>query len=821
MSMTHTTEQTDTHRETPASAGHFEEAALALGGMTCAACARRIERGLQKVEGVESAAVNLATERGMVTYDPQKADVASLIAAVEKAGYSARELLPEPLNPHKEGVDEDALRQRKEARRKLAILLLGIALTIPLMVMMIFFMQPVTMGGLTTMMPLYSWEPYVLLALSLTVWSVVGWTFHRSAINALRHGTVNMDVLVSMGSTVAIAASIGATFVPALQGNMYYDTPAMIVTLIFLGKYLETRAKGRASEAIKKLVALQPRIAHVVHGSQIIDLPLERVAVGDMLEVRPGERVPVDGRVLEGASALDESMLTGESLPVEKQPVDPIMGAAVNTTGLLRMRAEKIGGDTVLAQIIRLVEQAQGSKAPIQRLADEISSIFVPAVLIIAALSFIGWYLGTTFFGVPSNALTIALIVATAVLVVACPCAMGLATPVAIMVGTGRGAELGILIKNGESLQRISQVNTILLDKTGTITKGKPQVTNVLAVETAPFGLTATPVSSGGTATLPGGAAKSAFADSPPQSAAVYANDGDGEEAVLRIAALAEQGSEHPLGKAIVQAARERGLNLSASVSDTQAIPGKGLQATVAGQTVLIGTRALLAEQGISTADIEAQLVGLEAQGKTVMLVAVDGQAIGAIAVADTIKHTSERAIEQLHRLGLEVWMVTGDNRRSAETIARQVGIPPEQVLAEVLPGDKAKQVERLQKSGRVVAMVGDGINDAPALTQADAGIAMGSGSDIAIEAADMALVKGNLESVATALLLSRRMMRVIKQNLAWAFGYNIVLIPLAIISPLIAALTIYAPVLAAGAMAFSSVTVVLNALRLRRFGKD
>ena len=787
MSISHITEQAEILPKPQVSAQHFEEAALALEGMTCAACARRIERGLQKVEGVESAAVNLATERGMVTYDPQKASIAALLAAVEKAGYGARELLPEPVRASDAGRDEAVLRQRKEARRKLAILL-GIALTIPLMVMMIFFMRPVTMGGLTTMMPLYSWEPYVLLALSLTVWSVVGWTFHRSAINALRHGTVNMDVLVSMGSTVAIAASIGATFVPALQGNMYYDTPAMIVTLIFLGKYLETRAKGRASEAIKKLVALQPRIAHVAHGSQVIDLPLERVAVGDILEVRPGERVPVDGRVLEGESSLDESMLTGESLPVEKQPGDQMLGATINTTGLLRMRAEKIGGNTMLAQIVRLVEQAQGSKAPIQRLADEISGIFVPAVLIIATLSFIGWYLGTTFFGVPGNALTIALIVATAVLVVACPCAMGLATPVAIMVGTGRGAELGILIKNGESLQRISQVNTILLDKTGTITKGKPQVTNVLAASLNP-----TP--------------------SPHLL-------GDGEEAILRMAALAEQGSEHPLGKAIVQAARERGLDLSAPVTHTRAIPGKGLQASISGQSVLIGTRALLSEQNIDTATIEAQLFDLEAQGKTVMLLAVEGQAIGAIAVADTIKHTSERAIEQLRRLGLEVWMVTGDNRRSAETIARQVGIPPEQVLAEVLPADKARQVELLQKGGRVVAMVGDGINDAPALTQADAGIAMGSGSDIAIEAADMALVKGNLESVATALLLSRRMMRVIKQNLAWAFGYNIVLIPLAIISPLIAALTIYAPVLAAGAMAFSSVTVVLNALRLRRFAK-
>jgi Cu+-exporting ATPase len=629
-------------------------------------------------------------------------------------------------------------------------------------------------------MPLYAWEPYVLLAMSLTVWGVVGWTFHRSAIKALRHGTVNMDVLVSMGSTVAIASSIAATFVPALQGAMYYDTPAMIVTLIFLGKYLEARAKGRASAAIKKLLGLQPRTAHVLRGGKLIDLPIEHVAVGDTLEVRPGERVPLDGRILEGISAVDESMLTGESLPVDKQPGERLMGATVNTTGVLRMRVEHIGNETMLAQIVRLVEQAQGSKAPIQRLADQISRIFVPAVLVITALSFIGWYLATLAWGMPANALTIALIVATAVLVVACPCAMGLATPVALMVGSGRGAELGILIKNGESLQRVSQVNTILLDKTGTITSGKPAVTDI-----------------------------------------VMANARHTADDLLRLAALAEQGSEHPLGQAMVQEARQRGLDLGMPVRETQAIPGKGLQASVAGQTVLIGTRALLRENGIATDTLEAQLVELEAQGKTVMLVANAGEAFGAVAVADTIKLTSAQAIKQLQRLGLEVWMLTGDNRRTAEAMARQVGIASERVLAQVLPADKARQVEILQKSGKVVAMVGDGINDAPALTQADAGIAMGTGTDIAIEAADIALVKGDLESVATAMLLSKRMMRIIKQNLAWAFGYNIVLIPLTILSPLVAILVSYAPVMAAGAMAFSSVTVVLNALRLRRFGKE
>jgi Cu+-exporting ATPase len=785
MSISHDTLQANTeHLDTTGTYGSESlapaaEITLALTGMSCAACAARIERNLKKVPGVASAAVNLATERGVVIYQPQQVNVAGLIGAVENAGYGARELVPEPVTEQNAAEDADSHQRAKDLRRKQIILLVGIVLTLPLMVMMIFFMRPVSMGRLTTLMPLYAWEPYVLLAMSLTVWSVVGWTFHRSAINALRHRTVNMDVLVSMGSTVALASSIAATFVPALQGNMYYDTPAMIVTLIFLGKYLEARAKGRASEAIKKLVGLQPRTAHMLRSGQVMDLPVDRVAVGDTLLVRPGERVPLDGRILEGVSAVDESMLTGESLPVDKQPGDTLLGATVNTTGLLRMRVEKIGSDTMLAQIVRLVEQAQGSKAPVQRLADQISSIFVPAVLVIAALSFIGWYVGTSVWGAPANALTIGLLVATAVLVVACPCAMGLATPVALMVGSGRGAELGILIKNGESLQRISQVNTLLLDKTGTITRGKPEVTYL-----------------------------------------VLADASGSADDLLRLAALAEQGSEHPLGQAIVLAARERGLDLNASATSTRAIPGKGLQATVKGQSVLIGTRALLREQNIACNLLEDQVAELEVAGKTVMLVASENRAIGAIAVADTIKPTSARAIEHVQRLGLEVWMLTGDNRRTAEAMARQVGIAPERVLAQVLPADKAQQVERLQKSGRVVAMVGDGINDAPALTQADAGIAIGTGTDIAIEAADIALVKGNLDSVATAILLSKQMMRIIKQNLAWAFGYNIVLIPLVILSPLLTVLTIYAPMLAAGAMAFSSVTVVLNALRLRRFGR-
>ncbi len=625
-----------------------------------------------------------------------------------------------------------------------------------------------------------------MLALTTPVWAIVGWEFHRGAIKTLRHGSANMDTLISLGSTAAYILSVVATFFPQVVGSItFYDTTALIVTLIFLGKYLEARAKGQTNEAIRKLIGLQARTAHVLRAGKEVELPIELVRVGDELVVRPGEKIPVDGTVLSGFSSVDESMITGESIPVEKFEGDALIGATINQRGLLHMRATKVGADTVLASIIRMVEQAQGSKAPIQRLADTVSGIFVPVVLVIAALTFIAWAVignvaATHTAGVmgASNPWIIAIVAGVAVLVVACPCAVGLATPTAIMVGTGKGAEQGILIKGGESLERIQAVRAVLLDKTGTITRGKPELTDV------------------------------------------YTLVDQQSDGMLRLVAEAEQGSEHPLAAAIVEGAKARGVALNVSPERFTAIAGRGLEATVEGHMVLIGTRRLLSERSIAYDVLEKQLVALEQQGKTTMIVAIDGEVAGLVAVADTVKVGSAEAIRQLHEQGLSVWMITGDNRRAAQAIAEQVGIQAKNVLAEVLPEEKAAQVKRLQAQGLVVAFAGDGINDAPALVQADAGIAMGTGTDIAMEAGDITLVKGNLKSVATALELSRATLRTIKQNLFWAFAYNVILIPIAILSPLIPFLQENAPIFAAAAMALLSVTVVSNSLRLRRFGR-
>ena len=768
---------------------------LALEGMTCASCAMRIEKGLKKVPGVKDANVNLATELATVTYDSAQTGLEQMVQKVEAVGYKAtpqvapqQQPVPETatstmLERHDTQVfnipqeDEQSKRKQADIIRKRNLLILGIVLTLPVVILNMFFMNA------------FPGENYLLLALTTPVWAIVGWEFHRGALKTLRHGSANMDTLISVGSTAAYVMSVIATFFPRVFGTVtFYDTAALIVTLIFLGKYLEARAMGQTNEAIKKLIGLQARTAHVIRAGKEIELPIAQVRVADELIVRPGEKIPVDGDVLSGSSSVDESMITGESIPVEKIEGDPLIGATINQRGLLRMRATKVGADTVLASIIRMVEQAQGSKAPIQRLADSISSIFVPVVLVIAALTFIGWAIAGNLTmtsaqaaGVmsASNPWIVAIVAAITVLVVACPCALGLATPTAIMVGTGKGAEQGILIRGGESLERIHAVGALLLDKTGTITKGKPELTDTIALE------------------------------------------GMSVDDMLRLVAEAEQGSEHPLAAAIVEGAKARNLLLNAYPDRFTALAGRGLEATVEGYTLLVGTRHLLQERSIDFDAFQERLEALEQQGKTAMIVVIDGRPVGIVAVADTVKVGSAEAVKQLREQGLSVWMITGDNQRTAQAIAAQVGIPAEHVLAEVLPEDKANQVKRLQAQGLVVAFAGDGINDAPALAQADAGIAMGTGTDIAMEAADITLVKGNLKSVATALALSRATLRTIRQNLFWAFAYNVVLIPTAILSPLIPFLRENAPIFAAAAMALSSVTVVSNSLRLRRFGRQ
>jgi Cu+-exporting ATPase len=773
--------------------GSESQALLAIEGMSCASCAMRVEKGLNKLPGVFSATVNLATEQATVIYLPTETSIERMVEKVEALGYKAMSLGSEEFRAQ---ADVDAVTTERESlvpsqqdlrseagvRRRRNTLLVGFLFTIPVVILSMFFMNR------------FQGENFLLLLLATPVWLWIGWDFHRNAFKVLRHGSATMDTLVSLGSTASYFLSAAATIFPRLVSTMTtYDSAALIITLISLGKYLEARAKRQAGDAIRKLAGLQARTAHVVRDGQECDLPVEEVRVGDELMVRPGEKVPVDGIVIAGNSFLDESMMTGESVPVEKELGDPLIGATINQQGLLRMRATKVGTDTMLAHIIRAVEEAQGSKAPIQRLADKISSIFVPAVLLISLLTFIGW----ATLGVTNPALAMAamrwggvfamdmstynpwvsaLIAAVSVLVVACPCALGLATPTAIIVGTGKGAELGILIKGAESLERMQAIDTILLDKTGTITKGKPELTDLLVMS------------------------------------------GMQEEEFLRLVAEAEQGSEHPLARAIISGARARGIQLDNMPSRVTALPGQGLDAYVEGHSLLIGTPRFFDERSIVYSSLEEQMERLEGQGKTVMLVACDKKLAGLIAVADGIKVSSAKAIEHLQRQGIDVVMVTGDNKRTAIAIAEQVGLAANRVIAGVLPEDKARHVKDLQNFDLSVAFAGDGINDAPALAQADISIAMGTGTDIAMAAADMTLVKGNLSSLVTALELSRATMRVIRQNLFWAFGYNILLIPIAILSPLIPFLGEQMPIFAAAAMALSSVTVVSNSLRLRYF---
>ncbi len=795
---------------------------LPILGMTCANCVSTVERNLKKVDGVDSANVNLSSERAAVSYDAKKADLGDFIARVERAGYhiamgeaalgiknltdSSDALRLEKILTATEGVieanvnlatekamvkyvptvvsqsdlrriirakgfetvesdlkldDAESKARGKEIAEQRRLLIIGLIFTIPLFIL--------SMGRDMSFLPIAltnaSWLDYLFLALATPVQFYVGWQYYLNGYKSIRNGSANMDVLVALGSSAAYFYSIPIAL-GIIPGHVYFETSAMIISLVKLGKFFEAKAKGGASDAIKRLINLRPRKAYIIRNGIEVEVPVDQVEVGDIVLVHPGEKIPVDGVVVDGRSSVDESMLTGESLPVEKMPGENVIGGTINKLGLLKFEATKIGKETALAQIIKLVEEAQASKAPIQNLADKISAIFVPIVIGIAVITFITWYF---FVPLGPNAdidlFTRALINTVAVLVIACPCAMGLATPTAVMVGTGKGAELGILIKRSESLERAGEITTVVLDKTGTITRGQPAVT------------------------------------------IVHLYHFDDEDQLIRLAASVEKGSEHPLGEAITAEANTRGLPLS-DPSAFSAIPGHGVKAEVEDKQILVGNRLLFQDNHIDLKITQNELSKLEEDGNTALFVAVDDQLAGLIGVADTIKDGSGKAVSSLHEMGLEVAMVTGDNQRTAQAIGDKVGV--DTILAEVLPGEKAAQVNRLQSEGQIVAMVGDGINDAPALAQADIGIAIGTGTDVAIASAPIVLISGDLQGVPKAIDLSRRTLRTIKQNLFWAFFYNIILIPAA-------ALGLLNPMLAAGAMSFSSIFVVTNSLRLRR----
>ncbi|MEW6208501.1 MAG: heavy metal translocating P-type ATPase [Acidobacteriota bacterium] len=733
---------------------------LPITGMTCASCALHVEQGLQKAPGVHTAAVNFATSRATVEYDAAATDVSRLIATVKETGYGATEPLPDMHHHAAAGMEEEEYR---DARRKF---ILAALFSLPTLVIAMSH-------GRISLLDFRGVE-WLQLALTTPVIFYSGLQFYRGAWSALRHGFADMNTLIAVGTGAAYIYSVAATVWPGFFSTghhappVYYEAASVIIALILLGRMLESRAKGRTSEAIKRLMGLQPRTARVVRNGKETDVPVEEVIVGDTVIVRPGEKIPVDGRITRGTSAVDESMLTGESLPVEKKPDDEVFSATINKTGSFQFIATKVGRDTALRQIVRMVEEAQGSKAPIARLADRISGIFTPAVILIAVITFVVWF----FISPAETRLSQALVNFVSVLIIACPCALGLATPTAIMVGTGRGAERGILIKGGEVLERAHRLQTIVLDKTGTITEGRPEVVGLVS-------------------------------------------DGITEDELLRLVASTERASEHPLGEAIVREAERRNIQLS-QPSKFNALAGHGVEATIDGRGILLGNERLMRERDVSLNHFAERAASLADEGKTPIFAAIDGRVAGLIAVADRINPRSKAAIEEMKRMGLQVAMITGDNRRASHRVAREVGI--ERVLAEVLPEGKAEEIKRLQREGKVVGMVGDGINDAPALASADTGIAIGTGTDVAIESADITLIRDDLGGVATAIRLSRATMRIIKQNLFWAFIYNVLGIPIAagVLYPLTGWLL--SPIIASAAMSLSSVSVVTNSLRLRRF---